>query len=139
MRGPIDFIIVEFQGNKFDGSILAEIEKATNDGAINVLDLALLTKNEDGEVAALDVTQIEDAVITTFITSNGITGDLIGDEDLDEAGELLENNTSAGLLIIEQTWAKGLKQAIINANGTLISEGRIHPDAARELDNEKGE
>ena len=136
MRGPIDFIIVEFQGNKFDGSILAELEKATNDGAIDVLDLALLTKDENGEVASLDVTQIDDAVITTFITSNGVTGDLIGDDDLDEAGELLENNTSAGLLIVEHTQAKGLKQAIINANGTLISEGRIHPDAARELDNE---
>ena len=71
----------------------------------------------------------------SFATSNGVSGDLIGDDDLDEAGELLENGTSAGLLIIEQLWAKDLKQAIINTNGTLIAEGRIHPDASRELDN----
>lgn len=135
MRGPIDFLIVEFDGNKFDGSILKELEKAISDGAIDVLDLALLSKDEDGEITSVNVTQIEDAVITSFATSNGITGDLIGDDDLDEAGELLENNTSAGLLIIEQVWAKGLKQAIINANGTLVAEGRIHPDASRELDN----
>jgi len=135
MRGPIDFLIVEFKGNKFDGSILAELEKAVDSGAVDVLDMALLMKDENGEVTSLNVTQAEDAVITTFATSNGITGDLIGDDDLDEAGELLANNSAAGLLIIEQLWAKGLKKALIGANGTLVAEGRIHPEASKELDN----
>jgi len=70
-----------------------------------------------------------------FVKSNGISGDYIGDDDLDEVGEFLEPGTAAGILIIEHLWAKGLKKAIINTGGTVISEGRIHPDASRELDN----
>ena len=56
-------------------------------------------------------------------------------EDIDEMGDLLENNTAAGLLVIEQLWAKPLKKALLDANGVLVAEGRIHPEAAQELDN----
>jgi hypothetical protein len=134
MRGPIDYIVVEFTGNKFDGSILAELEKQMEAGVIDVLDMALLTKDENGEIAVISVENTGNEIITTFASSNGIKGDLIGDDDLDEIGELLDNNCSAGLLIVEQLWAKGLKQAIINANGKLLIDGRIHDDALLELE-----
>jgi uncharacterized membrane protein len=135
MRGPIDYIVVAFDGNKFDGSILKELETAMNNGVIDVLDLALLSKDENGEVSVMAIENAGDDTIMTFASSNGIKGDLIGDDDLDEIGELLDDNCSAGLLVIEHVWAKGLKQAIINANGTLLLEGRIHEDAAAELEN----
>lgn len=134
MRGPIDYVVVAFDGNNFDGSILNELEKQVDAGVIDVLDMALLMKDENGEVALISVENNDDEVITTFIQSNGISGDLIGDDDIDEIGELLDNNSSAGLLIIEQLWAKGLKQAIINANGKLLIDGRIHDDALAELE-----
>ena len=134
MRGPIDYVVVAFDGNKFDGSILAELEKQVEAGVIDVLDMALLMKDENGEVTLLSVENTEDEVITTFVSSNGISGDLIGDDDIDEIGELLDDNTSAGLLIVEQLWAKGLKQAIIDANGKLLIDGRIHDEALAELE-----
>jgi uncharacterized membrane protein len=134
MRGPIDYVVVAFDGNNFDGSILEELEKQVEAGVIDVLDMALLMKDENGELTSISVQNTEDEVVTTFITSNGITGDLIGDDDLDEIGELLDNNTSAGLLIIEQLWAKGLKEAIIDAGGKLLIDGRIHDEAAAELE-----
>lgn len=126
MRGPIDYIVVGFEGNNFNGEILEALKKASEDGTIAVLGLALITRDAEGNVAAVE------AADTGGLQ---ITGDasLIGEDDVQEVGELLEDNSSAGLLIIEQLWAKGLKQALINANGTLITEGRIHPEAAKEL------
>jgi uncharacterized membrane protein len=135
MRGPIDYIVVAFDGNNFDGSILSALEKQIDAGVIDVLDMAMLMKDENGEISVISVENSGNEVITSFATSNGIKGDLIGDDDLDEIGELLENNCSAGLLVIEQLWAKELKKAIIDANGTLLIEGRIHDDAATELEN----
>ncbi len=38
----------------------------------------------------------------------------------------------AGFLIIEQLWAKGLKEAIINAGGMLLNDGLVHPDASEQ-------
>jgi hypothetical protein len=62
----------------------------------------------------------------------------IDDEDISEMSELLENNTAAGLLVVEQLWAIPLKKALLDANGVLVAEGRIHPDAAAELNKEGG-
>ena len=134
MRGPIDYIIVGFTINNFTGEILKELETAVKNNTIAVLALAIISRDNEGNVATLKVTD-EEAM--KFIADFNLDEKLISEEDIAEVGELLEDNTSAGLLIIEHLWAKGLKQAIHNANGVLLDEGRIHPDASKELD-EKG-
>lgn len=134
MRGPIDYIIVGFSVNNFTGEILKELEAAVKNKTIAVLALAIIARDNEGNVATLKVTD-EEAM--NFIADFNLDDRLISEEDINEVGELLEDNSSAGLLIIEHIWAKGLKQAIHNANGVLLDEGRIHPDASKELD-EKG-
>ncbi len=136
MRGPIDFIIVEFKKAKFQGKILKALEKATNDGTIAVLDLALITKDKDGNVAAVELDQIDDEVITEFAKAKGLQSGMVGDDDIAEVAELLDNGSVAGLLVIEHLWAKDLKSAIMDAGGSLLAEGRIHPDAEAELNKE---
>jgi len=135
MRGPIDYLVVAFDGNDFDGSILDALADSMDKGVIDVLDLAIIAKNEEGEIVSLEVADIENDIVKGIVESQGADSGLITEEDVEEIGELLENNTSAGLLIIEQLWAKPLKEALINANGTLLAEGRIHPEAALELNN----
>lgn len=133
MRGPIDYIIVGFEGNNFDGSILKELEKVVKDGTIAVLDLGLIVKNDKGEVASIE---LGDSSVAEFVQEQNLESGLISTDDVAEVGELLENNTAAGLLVVEQLWAKGLKKAIINAGGVLVADGRIHPDAMVEIDKE---
>lgn len=132
MRGPIDFIVVSFEGNKFDGSILKALAKATEQGVIDVLDVAIVQKYAEGNVMKVNVANLEDET-QVFISENKKSDVAIADEDIDEVGDLLEPNTAAGLLIIEQLWAKTLKQAILAAHGSLVAEGRIHPEAVMEL------
>ena len=138
MRGPIDYIVVGFEGNKFDGSILKTIGDAVDSGVIDLVALALLSKDAEGKVTLLDVANLGDAYAVEFVTKYKPSGYSIDQDDIDEVADLLENNTSAGLLIIEQLWAKPLKKALIDANGVLVAEGRIHPDAASELETKGG-
>jgi uncharacterized membrane protein len=133
MRGPIDYIVVAFKGNNFSGQILEELDQASRDGVIAVLDLAIIIRDKDGNVAAAEITDPEIADLANDLS---IEKGMIDDDDVEEIGALLENNSAAGLLIVEQLWAKPLKRAIIDANGTLIGDGRIHPEASKELDNE---
>lgn len=135
MKGPIDYIIVGFEGNTFDGSILAALADAVDKNIIRVLALALISKDPDGNVSLLDINEVDDQIVIEFAKTYVSDRDLITDEDITEMSDLLENNTSAGMLVIEQVWALPLKQALINANGVLVAEGRIHPDAANELEN----
>ncbi len=134
MRGPIDYIVVGFPGNNFKGEILQELATASENGTIAVLDIALISKDKDGTVAKIELT--DQPAIETVLPADASQG-LITDEDVEEVASVLDENCSAGLLIVEQLWAKGLKQAILNADGVLMAEGRIHPEAYAEI-TEKG-
>jgi hypothetical protein len=100
--------------------------------------LAFIRKDKDGTVERLDVANLGDTYAVTFVEKYAQDESSVADEDIDEMAELLEGDTAAGLLIIEQLWAKPLKEAMLKANGVLVAEGRIHPDAAAELSNEGG-
>lgn len=142
MLGPIDYVAVGFNGNNFDGSILSELAKAVDSGVIRLVDLIFVMKDGEGNVAAAELPdQHED--IKEAVDGLGVTNDmpLLTEEDVKKIGAKMENNTSAGLLVIEQLWAKGLKKALLDANGELIAEGRIHADvvtaAVKELEQVK--
>lgn len=134
MRGPIDYIIVGFTGNKFDGSILKAIADAIDDGVISLVGLAVVSKDKYGNVSELDITNTNEGYVAEFAAKYGKKTERIMYDDIHEVAGLLENNTAAGLLVVEQLWAKPLKKALLDANGVLIAEGRIHPEAAKELD-----
>lgn len=142
MLGPIDYIAVSFEGNNFDGSILEELAKAAESGAVRVVDLLFIIKDSEGNVA---VAEIEDQAddLKAVATAIGHDGDLplLTEEDVNKLGAQMKNSTSAGILVIEQVWAKGLKKALLDAGGLLIDEGRIHPDtisaAVEELEETK--
>ena len=50
--GPVDWIVVEFPGAKFDGSVLPELLDLEERGIIRVLDLVVLKKDADGTIEA---------------------------------------------------------------------------------------
>lgn len=134
MRGPIDYIIVGFEGNKFDGSILKAIGEAVDKGIIGLVALSVISKDKDGKVTKINIADTGDEMISEFSTKYKTSDDKVAKEDVDEVADLIENNCTAGLLVVEQLWAIPLKKALLDANGVLLAEGRIHPDAASELD-----
>ncbi len=134
MLGPIDYIIVGFEGNKFDGSILKALGDAIDSGVIGLVALAFISKDAEGNVTKLNIDGLGDTAAVEFAAKHPSDPSKVTDDDIDEMADLLENNTAAGLLVVEQLWAKPLKKALIDANGVLVAEGRIHPDAAAELE-----
>ena len=133
MRGPIDYIIVGFEGDKFDGSVLRAVSEAIDSRVINLVALVFVKKDSDGQVTVFDLVDIDDAYMIEFNEKYKTNDSLISQDDVDEITELVEPNVTAGMLIIEQLWAKPLKRALLDANGYMVAEGRIHPDAANEL------
>ncbi len=133
MRGPIDFVIVGFEGNKFNGSILKALSDALDKGIIGLVALVFIAKDDKGTVTTLDIADLGDTVAVDFAKKYPGDDKLVSKDDIDEMADLLENNTAAGLLVVEHLWAKPLKKAIADANGVLIADGRIHPDAAAEI------
>ncbi len=138
MRGPIDYIIVGFEEEgKFDGSILNSLVEPIESGVIKLVALSFVSKDQEGTVTSIDVTEMGDDVLVEFSQKYQTENDSVTAEDLAEVGDILEDGASAGLLVVEQLWAKPLKKALLDAKGFLVAEGRIHPEAALELEDEE--
>jgi len=142
MLGPIDYIAVSFKGNNFDGSVLKALANATKSGVIRVVDLVFVIKDVDGHVDWAEIEDQEDD-LKEVAQLLGHKGDLplLTEDDVQKLGAQMPNDTSAGILVIEQLWALPLKEALLHVGGELLAEGRIHPDkvsaAVEEVEQQK--
>jgi hypothetical protein len=124
--GPVEYIIVGFPGNKFNGEIAPELAKLVESGTIRVLDLVFITKDADGQVQALEFEDHDDVAL--FNALEGEVGGLISNDDIDYAAADLEPNSSAALLIWEDVWAIPFVEALRNSGAVLIEGSRIPHD-----------
>lgn len=144
MFGPIDYVVVGFRGNNFDGSIIRELASAVKQGIIRVVDLVFIVKDDTGNVLAGEY-EDQSAEIKSAMDDLDFNNDtpLFTENDIKKVAEIMPEDTAAGVLIVEHLWAKGLKKALVDAGGMLIADGRIHPDAvesaAKELKDQKEE
>jgi hypothetical protein len=119
--GPIDYLIVEWPGRQPTGEAMPHLIDLVDRGLIRILDLAFITKGEDGSVAALEISDLGDEIAVFEGASSG----LLGDDDIAEAGNALEPGTSAALLVYENRWAAPFAAAARRSGAQLVASGRI--------------
>jgi hypothetical protein len=122
--GPVDYVLVEWPGRQPEGQIAPHLVDLVDRGLIRILDLAFLTKGEDGAIAALEIADVGGEVAELAIFEGAASG-LLSDEDVGEAGAALEPGTSAALLVYENTWAAPFAAAVRESGGQLVASGRI--------------
>jgi hypothetical protein len=122
--GPVDYILVEWSGRQPTGEALPHLVDLVDSGIIRLLDIAFITKSEDGEVAGIEIAELGDQVEEVKIFEGASSG-LISDEDSVEAAEALEPGTSAALLVYENVWAAPFAAAVRRSGGQLVASGRI--------------
>ena len=133
--GPVDYMIVAFPGNQFKGEIAPALAKLVDAGTIRIIDLAFVAKSADGDIVAMELTDIDPEVRKGFENAGVEVNGLFNDEDLQAAGEELEPNSSAALLVWENVWARDVAQAMRDAGGVLLDFDRLPHEvvqAARE-------
>ena len=128
--GPMEYIVVGFPGNQFNGQIAPALADLIDNDTIRILDLVFISKDADGEVAAFEYDELEE--LAAFGDLDGEVGGLIGPDDIAHAAEGLEPNSSAALLIWEDTWAIPVVEAMRSSGGVLLEGGRIPHDLAEE-------
>lgn len=122
--GPIDYILVEWPGRQPNGEVAPQLVGLVDRGLIRILDLVFIAKDEDGSVAGLEISELAGDVAELSVFEGASSG-LLSDEDLDEAGGVLEPGTSAALLVFENTWAAPFATAVRKSGGQLVASGRI--------------
>jgi Family of unknown function (DUF6325) len=122
---PVDYMIVAFPGNEFKGEIAPALADLVEKGTIRIIDLAFVAKDADGNIGAFELTDIDPDVRKGFENMGVEVNGLFNEEDLQAAGEELDPNSSAALLVWENLWAKEVAQAIRNAGGELLDFERL--------------
>ncbi|RZB19673.1 DUF1269 domain-containing protein [Streptomyces sp. F001] len=125
--GPVDYLIIEFPGNRMTGEGLPLLVDLVEGGVIRIIDLVFVRKDADGSVDVLELREIGDELDLTVF--EGASSGLLDQSDLDDAGTALEPGNSAAILVYENVWAAPLARALRRSGAQLVASGRISVDA----------
>jgi uncharacterized membrane protein len=126
--GPVEYMAVAFPGNKFSGKIAPALAELVENKTIRIIDLAFVAKGPEGELAMMEIEEMDSAVGAALRKIEDHIGELISAEDLEKIGEQLENNSSALMLVWEDLWAAKLAGAMREADGILLNIERVPHD-----------
>lgn len=122
--GPIDYILVEWSGRQPNGEVAPHLVDLVDRGLIRILDLLFIAKDENGNVSGLELSELAGEVAELSVFEGASSG-LLSDEDVEEAGGVLDPGTSAALLVFENAWAAPFVAAVRRSGGELVASGRI--------------
>jgi hypothetical protein len=122
--GPIDYLVVEFPGNRMTGEGWPLLVDLVDRGIIRLLDLVFIRKDEDGSVTGLSIQDLgaEGVDLSVF---EGASSGLLGDDDVAEAANAVEPGSAAGVMVYENLWAAPFATALRRSGGQLVAYGRI--------------
>jgi uncharacterized membrane protein len=148
--GPVQMLIVGFEGDNFDGSIMKELDRLREHDIVRLIDLLFVKKNEDGELEIAQRTDLSSDEAQQF---GAIVGALVGfgaegeegaeygalagaaeledghvfdDEAVWYLGDAIPDGTAAAVALLEHRWAIPLRDKIAQAGGLTLSDAWIH-------------
>jgi hypothetical protein len=123
--GPVDYVIIEFPAGKssFTGEMAQELLALVDAGTIRVIDILILTKNEDGSVDAIELSDVDELGELQALEAE--LAELLAEEDVVNLAAAMDPGSTAGVLIYENLWAAPFAAAARRSGGQLIANGRI--------------
>ena len=123
--GPVDWIVVEFPGSRFNGEIAPVIKDLADRGLIRVLDLLFLRKDEGGNLEAHEMSDLDASEIGELRSYETALAMPLSEQDVMDLATAIEPGSSAAVLVWENRWAAPFGAAVRHAGGQLVASGRI--------------
>ena len=150
--GPVQLLVVGFHEGKFSGEIIEELRRLREADIVRLVDLLFVTKDSEGEVTAIEHSDLSQEEAMAF---GAIAGALLGlgaaGEEGAEAGALagaaamedgaafdaadawyladaIPEGDSAAIALIEHRWAIPFRDAIQRAGGVALADEWLHPE-----------
>lgn len=123
--GPIDYLVVEFPADtaNFTGEMAEALLSLVDGGVIRVIDVLILFKDENGEIDAMELSDVDDLGPLQELETE--LAELLAEEDVAHLAAAMEPGSTAGVLIWENLWAAPFASAVRRSGGQLIANGRI--------------
>ena len=123
--GPVDYLVVEFPKGRstFDGSMAKELTALVDQGLIRVLDLLVIHKDDDGSIEGFEIDDLDEVDELRRLETE--VAEILAEDDVVHLAAAMENGSTAGVLVWENTWAAPFASAARRSGGQLIATGRI--------------
>ena len=121
--GPVELYLVGFEGDRPDDGTLDAIRELVEGGAIRLIDLLVISREDDGSVLITDYDEVSDEYGFEDIELAAIG--LVAEEDAQEFAQGIPPGTSGALLAIELLWAKNLASKFAASGGIVLQTERI--------------
>jgi len=139
--GPLQMWTVAFDGNRFKGEILPELERLKREGIVRIVDMLAVRKDEAGAPMVLTTSDLEWEEATQFGAYLGTLigfgaggpegadrgaiagaaeladGHLFNDEDTQRLIEIVPAGSTIVILLLEHLWPLPLLHAVERADG----------------------
>jgi uncharacterized membrane protein len=149
--GPVQLVVLGFEGNSFTGEILPELRRLRDHDVIRLIDLLFVSKDDSGEVTVMEASDLTPEEAMEFGATVGalvglgeggeqgaVAGAVAGAEALEDghvfdAHEIwyvtdsIPNGSSAAIALLEHRWAIPLRDALQRAGGAMLDESWVHP------------
>lgn len=127
--GPLEFVVLSFEGNNFHGEVATALHNAVEAGTIRIVDIIFIKRDPSGTISLLELGDIDSETADAYSKEvEDVTG-ILSQSDIESIAEVIEPNSAALIMLFEHTWAKELRSAVLRANGRLVGGGLIPADA----------
>ncbi len=127
--GPVDYLVIEYPGGNPTGEALPYLIDLVDRGLIRVLDVALMAKSPEGDVAVISLDDLREYQATDFAIFAGASSGMLSDEDIAETAAIISPGAIGAILVYENTWAAPFATALRKAGAQLVANGRIPVNA----------
>jgi len=136
--GPMQLLVVGFDDNNFRGEILPELQRLREHDVVRLVDLLVVSKDEDGSVAVVETSDLTDEEASEL---GAIAAELIGlgeepapapdatnfHEEVWYIADTIAPGKTAAVAVLEHRWAIPLRDAIERAGGEPLADAWLHP------------
>ena len=131
--GPLEYLVIGFDGDRFDGSIATEIGKVVDKGIIRLVDVVFIAREADGDSVIVELSNTDDPRFASFAPLLAQMRALFTPEDLQAIADSLPLGSAGLALLFEHRWAEDIKDAIAAAGGFLVRRDVVPPEVLAEV------
>jgi len=130
--GPVDVAMIAFDGSEFSDEVAPALADLQANGTVRVMDMAFVRKAADGSTAIVEIT--DDAIAEVFDRITDTQMDLLSEADLTDLADSLAPESSAVVVVWENSWAARFASAVRESHGRVAMLERIpHENVERAI------
>jgi len=126
--GPVELIVLGFDGNRFNGAVIPALVDLVDRQVIRVIDMAVIIKDAAGAVTLLEAGELDPEIARALEVLTGSVPGLLSEDDLSAIAESLQPASTEAVLLVEHVWATAFAQSVRASGGQLVLSERIPGD-----------